>query len=338
MPRKKTPEPKLEEIKSKEKRDFNPFDVTIKSLVRKYPGDWLILMGVSEYEAELIDDEYLGLIDTDLTTVTTTSDKILKLNTPIPRYYHLEFESTGGPEAPERCLRYNVLVDYHYKTSADTTLFLLRKEADHPSITGEYEKLRNDGSLKTKYYYYVVRVWELPVEMLLNGNIGTLPLAPLSNVKEEDLPAVLTKMEERIVAEVPLADQTEFRTEVFLLLGLNLKPDVALKLMKGVVGMRESSTYQWILGQGEQIGTIKGKAEGIEVGKEEGMIEEAQNVLIELGGMFYGNPTLETIAKIEAITSYELLKSLRKGLLSAKNWEEFFTLTEENNQIEDMNN
>ena len=47
----------------------------------------------------------------------------------------------------------------------------------------------------------MVRVWEKPVEEVLAGGLGTLPLAPLSNVTEEELPAVIERMKTRIDAE-----------------------------------------------------------------------------------------------------------------------------------------
>ena len=45
-------------------------------------------------------------------------------------------------------------------------------------VWNRLEKLFPDCSLD--FRYRVIRVWELPVERLLEGNVGTLPLAPLA--------------------------------------------------------------------------------------------------------------------------------------------------------------
>jgi hypothetical protein len=40
-----------------------------------------------------------------------------------------------------------------------------------------------------------IRVWRLPAEGLLTGGLGTPPLAPLSDVRQEDLPQVVRRMQ-----------------------------------------------------------------------------------------------------------------------------------------------
>jgi len=59
------------------------------------------------------------------------------------------------------------------------------------------------------FRYQVVRVWQLPVEVLLNGGLGILPLAPLSAVTEIELPSVIARMEQRLRQE---ATPEEFGT------------------------------------------------------------------------------------------------------------------------------
>jgi hypothetical protein len=51
------------------------------------------------------------------------------------------------------------------------------------------------------FEYQVVRVWEMPVKLLLAGGLGTLPLAPLAKVTTEGLPDVIQRMKERIGQE-----------------------------------------------------------------------------------------------------------------------------------------
>jgi hypothetical protein len=55
---------------------------------------------------------------------------------------------------------------------------LLRLEADSPQLTGSFERAFPGQERIALLRYRVLRVWQLPVEQLLNGGIGTLPLAP----------------------------------------------------------------------------------------------------------------------------------------------------------------
>jgi hypothetical protein len=73
---------------------------------------------------------------------------------------------------------------------------LQRKEADQVEITGRVECFRLHGTCYLHFDCDVVRVWEIPVEQILQGEIGILPLAPISLVSEGDLPEVLRRMEE----------------------------------------------------------------------------------------------------------------------------------------------
>ncbi len=42
--------------------------------------------------------------------------------------------------------------------------------------------------------YRVIRVWQLPVEQLLASGVGTLPLAPISDMSEARVPVVFRRM------------------------------------------------------------------------------------------------------------------------------------------------
>ena len=298
----------------KESIAFNPFDVTMKSRVKQDARSWVIFAGdYSVGEAELLEDKDLFIEDSDLTTVTTTCDKVIRVGGASPYLLHLEFEAGGGSKVPKRCCRYNDLLDYEHNLLVETTLILLRKEADDPSITGVYERLKQNGTINHLFHYKVIRVWELPVEYFLNGGIGTLPLAPLSNVSPEDLPFVMMQIEERIKKELPQDEIEEFWTDVYLLLGLKYENEKAISLMKGVVGMEASSTYKAIVER------------GILIGETRGIQLEARNVVLNMGKAIFGEPSQETIKKIESVPTIEELHKLQMRLILGLNtWEEFF--------------
>ncbi len=72
-------------------------------------------------------------------------------------------------------------------------------------VTGKLEEELPDGTKYLLFEYNVVRVWELPVAQILAGDLATLPLAPITQVTAEDLPAVVRRMDERIEREASRA-------------------------------------------------------------------------------------------------------------------------------------
>ena len=60
---------------------------------------------------------------------------------------------------------------------------------------------RADGSAQLTFRYTVVRVWEQPVEAVLTGDLAWLPLASLTRLTPEELPAVVRRMEARLRRE-----------------------------------------------------------------------------------------------------------------------------------------
>src|SRR5450755_2475314 len=120
-------------------------------------------------------------------------------------------------------LRFGVLLDYKYSPPVQSVVVLLRKEADQAEITGRVERFRLNGTCYLHLEYDVVRVWEIPVEQILQGEIGILPLAPISLVSEADLPEVLHRMEERVEAELTSGDRDDFWTYTYLMMDLRYK-------------------------------------------------------------------------------------------------------------------
>ncbi len=85
-----------------------------------------------------------------------------------------------------------------------------------------------------------------------------LLLALLSDVPPDALPDVVRQMEQRIDAEAP-DEAAILWTSAYVLMGLRYSPDFAAQLLKGVRAMKESSTYQAILEEGEELGRVVGE-------------------------------------------------------------------------------
>jgi hypothetical protein len=65
-------------------------------------------------------------------------------------------------------------------------------------MTGVVERLRSGGRCYLTFEYEIVRGWETPVDEILAGGLGTLPMAPVADVSPAALPGVIRRMDERI--------------------------------------------------------------------------------------------------------------------------------------------
>ena len=306
---------------------FNQFDVTMKTLLSAAPSSWLKLAGIEVADMELIEDKDLQFEETDLSTVTTTCDKLLRFRAGIPDLYHIEFESEGK-NVPRRVLRYNVLAFYKYNVPVNSIVFLMRRAADRKDITGRLELINSEGFKYHDFHYRVVRVWLIPFEQILASGIGILPLALVADVEESELPGLVLRVQERADVELDAEGRDLLWTIAYLLLGLNYPKDFIENLLKGKDHMRNSSTYLGILEEGEKIGIEKGEKIGIEIGEkigiEIGEERALKNTILRIGELRFGAPTQEIIDRVQAIHSVETLSTLTERLVSVESWEEFF--------------
>ena len=151
-----------------------------------------------------------------------------------------------------------------------------------------------------------MRVWQQPVEGLLEGGLSTLPLAPLADLAPATLPEVIRRMEERIEQEAPPEEVGPLWTATYVLMGLRHSAALTAQLLQGVRAMKESVTYQAIL----------------EEGREEGRVEEARAILLRQGQRRFGPPSAAARAALASIPAIERLEALSERLLDAESWEE----------------
>ncbi len=98
----------------------------------------------------------------------------------------------------------------------------------------------------------------------------------------------------------------------YVLLGLRYSPALAAQLFRGVVSMKESTTYQAILEEGRTEGQIQGA------------IAEARKVLRLQGEDAFGPPDARITALIERLNDLAQLEDLLKRIRSAGSWQELF--------------
>lgn len=276
-----------------------PYDPTLKTLVEIEPESWPVLFGYAKAAT--------GVIDADIATISGAADKVLRVAGDPAYLLHLEFVS-GHDSAtlPSTLLMRNSLLGHRHQLRVRSGAVLLRPEADLPQLTGMYERRFPGEEAYLVFRYTVVRVWQLAPEPLLSGGLALLPLAPISAVTEADLPGIIKQMEQRLSSRRGRKQAPFLWGASYILLGLRHSPALAAHLFRGVVSMKESSTYQAIL----------------EEGRGEGAVAEAKKVLRLQGDDAFGAPNARIAAAIERINDLAQLEDLLRHVRSATSWQD----------------
>ncbi len=207
---------------------------------------------------------------------------------------------------PRRLRLYNSVLDYRHDRPVVSVAVVLRPEADSPQLTGLLERRFADQEPIALLRYRVVRVWQLPTESLLRGGIGTLPLAPVSDVSEARVPDIIRRMSERLSQEHPRR-AGDLWAATLVLLGLRYSKGFARLLFREVIGMKESVTYQMIV--------------------DEGRVSQAHRILFRLGERRFGPPDEVTTAALNAIDNVRKLDRLIDRILDVDSWQELLSPT-----------
>jgi predicted transposase YdaD len=284
------------------------YDATMRDLFDPEPAAWLEFFGVP-----VPDPSQAQVIDSNVSTITAETDKLLRRGGPDPVILHIEFLSGRDKGAPRKAHWYNTVASRKHEEPVWSVLVLLRPAADGPELTGVYEKEFPGRGRNVWFRYDVVRVWEVPPERFLQAGLPLLPLAPVSNVTPEQLPGVLTAVAERLRDEADTGLKTTLWAATEILLGL-YHPEERVKelteeittMVLGIQGIEESSVYQGILARG----------------RAEGKAEEAKEILLSLGQTKLGQPDEGVRVRVAAISDPDRLKLLIHRILDATTWDE----------------
>jgi predicted transposase YdaD len=291
-----------------------PFDATTRELMAVDPGSWLAYLGV-------VPDGPVSVIDADLATVTAEADKVFRVDGPAPYLVHVEVQSSGDLTLPRRMLRYNALLDLRYDVRVRSVAVLLRPEADRPNLTGILDLRLPDGGRVFEFHYAVARVWQRPVEPILEGEAKLLPMAVLADVPRADVPAVIERIDARLAREMPVATAERIVAAALVLAGLRLDED-EIDELRGRLRMTnfatESSYVRLLLREGRE----EGLKEGIEEGLRLGQLGEARRLILRLGRVRFGPPAEATRQTIETLTDLDRLEQLSERLLDVSSWDE----------------
>lgn len=278
-----------------------PFDPTLKSLVELGPDDWTILAGQAPAPTRII--------DADIATVSGAADKVLRVESKPPFLLHLEFVAGHDAKSlPVLMNKRNVLLEDRHDLLVRSVVVLLRPQADSPTLTGFRQRSFPGEPPYNSFGYQVIRVWDIPLDRLLTGGLGTLPLSPISAVTDEQLPGIISEMEKRLRHREARRLANQLWAATYILLGLRHPPATVQALMQGVESMKESTTYQAILN------------EGMREGLAEGAVSEARKLLLRLGSKQLGRPSARTQAALDKINDLNRLETLIERIGTAESW------------------
>jgi hypothetical protein len=273
----------------------HPYDASTKYLVQTRLADWLPLVGPATTAR-------VEVIDADLATVTAAADRVLRVHDDPPWLLHLELQSSRDPDLLTNLHMYNALLERRHGPPIRTAVVLLRRSADDPAITGELSRSFPGEVPYLTFRYQVVRVWQVPPETFLNGGLGILPLAAISQVVEADLPAVIGRMEQRLRTEAAPEEASLLWTATGVLMGLKYPQALIASFLQGIHGMKDSVFYQAIV--------------------EEGMTKARQDDLLLLGRQRFGAPSPAVEQALRNITDADRLVRLVGRILDVSGWDE----------------
>ena len=289
------------------RKTSKPYDVTLKDLVRLRPRDALALIGLTD----VID---VQPEDAELSTLVAAADKVLRVRVPLGEFLvHFEFQSGQDGKLPERIFWYNAALYHQHRLPVLSVVVLLTEKADSPGITGVFEVKAPPARPCITFRYEVVRLWRTPVETILKGGVGLLPLAPLCQ-GAASIEAIVAKIDERFRQELPPQDEGKFWLATCTLMGLRYDAETVFRLIPKGRAMKESTTYQAIVEEGRQ--------NGRQEGRQEGEYAHARSVLLRLGRKHLGPPGLTVRDRLDALTDIEAIDLLIDRVDEVATWEE----------------
>ena len=289
-----------------------PFDASVKHLVDTHLPDWAEFVGSV---LGLPGPVKLSPLDGDLSSVSLAADKLFRLSGSVEAVVHLEFQSRRDDDLPRRSLRYSVLANVRYDLPVYTVLILFTAKSAFAGIDGPFIMSHADGSEYLRFSYSVVRVWEIPAERFLSGGAGLMPLAMLTDEAQADPKAAFAQIAQRLKPRFPNPrDQKEFVTRTLVLAGLRYEQETIQMLMGMVNAMKESVTWKLIHEDGVK--------EGKEEGWEEGSVETARSILLELTEFRFGTPAESIHESILKIGDLERLRRMTRRIATASSWED----------------
>jgi hypothetical protein len=194
-----------------------PFDATLKDIVASRTLDFEAVLGLPLGPATVL--------NVDLSTLSAATDVALGYGDPVERIVDINFQASFAENLPRRVLLYNAVLHYRFNVPVHSLIVLLRPAADAVNLTGQIAYAALEPRGKVDFTFEVVRLWQRPVDSLLQGGLGTLPLAPLGQMPadvplDEALKQVIQAVDQRLRAEATPEEAAKLLMATYVLTGL----------------------------------------------------------------------------------------------------------------------
>jgi hypothetical protein len=268
-------------------------------------------------------DAGISVVDSDLTTVNLTSDRLFRIEEESPWLLLVELLGYRDENIEGRLDCYSGYAEYKHNLPVRTIIILLAPTASRPSLNGYRERFlpASNPAAAVPYRtfrYGIIRLWEVPIEELLELPITMLPFAVLGRCDKNALPLAIGRMAVRIEHEATATEAAELWTYARLLIGIKFSKEAIAIMFPDYSQLQDSVTFQEIV----QIGVEKGRLEGQQEGIKEGRLEEALRLLLKFGKKRLGEPPAEVQTIYAKITDPDVFEDLTDRLENAKSWQE----------------
>jgi hypothetical protein len=229
---------------------------------------------------------------------------------------HLRFQKWHEPDLDRKIYKTNCRLREKYRIErVESIVLLLFQNAEGPGLTGQYRvpSVRGKKFAQT-FTYRIVRVWEKPPEEYLNAGLGTVMLAPLGNVREEQLPDVIQRMEAVVASRAKSPQEVALVwSATYWYMGLRYPADLVHRVLEKVLPLlREDKTYRQILAGGYVEGRSKGEGEGL--------VEATRTLIFRVGTVRLGPPPAGVQESVEALCELTALERMTTQILEAPDW------------------
>ena len=284
---------------------------------------------------------FVAVLDLELKSKHLYADALLQITQDDkPGLLHIEVQAYRDPEMQVRLLEYNVLASRQYShIPVYSYVICLLEVADvvDPPFTRRFL----NGEEVHRFYYQVIRLWDIPAETLLHsGWTGLLPLVSLTRSGKQ--PEMVKEMIDRLAE----ANELDLLAISRLIGGLTFKKGPEREWFRKRFDMfqdilKESWVYQEI-GQefleqgyekGLEKGLKKGLEQGLELGREQGLglgreqeqqkrVQGLRLVLMGLVETHFPEITRQAQQYIDTINDPEDLQTIILKISTARRLEE----------------
>jgi len=239
--------------------------------------------------------------------ITLDADFVLGVGQPRRAAIDISFQVSWDADTLVRVFAYNALLYRHLNVPVHSVILQLRSRRNDLRLQ---DGIRYSVFPELGEMYFrpeVINLWEQPLEPMLTGGLGILPLAPLCRMpegmtREQALPEILRRINERLIAEAPPELNDTLWNSTYTLTGVYLDRQDVLPLFDRYRIMRESMTYQATL--------------------EEGAIEMCRNNVLLLGTRKFGTLNQDEAAILNDIDDVDRLQRMLFAIEEAKSWEQ----------------